>query len=115
ECSHQHFYMMETMSPVEDGSDTALYFSPFRPSVKRPIHAIATSYHACANMVLFYRKLRAAAAQDMHEVDHHLAKFEAYLTAFEAALEQSRGLTARGRTFSNRITDALRADVGAAA
>lgn len=55
EVSHQYLNIVQRLSPLDDGSDDTLYYSPFRLE-PRPIKGIVTAYHAAGNMLLFFRE-----------------------------------------------------------
>src|SRR5262249_18543782 len=63
EASHQYFHLMEYVGPVDDGSDSTLYYSPFK-GTERPLRAILLAYHAFANVLLLYRARRLEAHGD---------------------------------------------------
>jgi HEXXH motif-containing protein len=54
EASHQHYFALERLTSLHDGSDDALYHSPIK-NRGRPIEAILFSFHAFGNGVLFDR------------------------------------------------------------
>lgn len=64
ECAHQYYYMLERLGPMDDGSDTRLYWSP--PIRKeRPLSRVLMAYHALANtLILFDRVLDAGLDTD---------------------------------------------------
>jgi HEXXH motif-containing protein len=64
EASHQYFYLLSQLGPVDDGSDPTLYYSPLKDT-GRPIGMILLAYHACVNMLLLHR----AFANTGHDTD----------------------------------------------
>ena len=54
EASHQYLNVLCRLGPVDDGTDTRLYYSPAMRT-DRPLGRILVAYHAFANMLLFYR------------------------------------------------------------
>jgi HEXXH motif-containing protein len=99
EGTHQYLYIIKRLGPIDDGTDETLYFSPFR-NMGRPILYIVFAYHAFANVLLFYRMLRAAGvtqAASGVDLDLQIKKLEEQLLTIEEALRSTRALTAIGR------------------
>ena len=98
EASHQYFYLLSCLGPVDDGTDDSLYYSPLVDR-KRPLNRILFAYHACANILRFYRLSLANGAPD----DGYCATNEPVVTGqlaqLGAALRGNPALTQVGRTF----------------
>ncbi|HSO34995.1 MAG TPA: HEXXH motif-containing putative peptide modification protein [Labilithrix sp.] len=98
EASHQHFYILGQLGPVDDGSDRTLYFSPARRA-DRPIDKILLAYHAFANVLLFYRQCRSngVSGGDAELCERQERDYEACLATLQRPLETTRALTPLGR------------------
>jgi HEXXH motif-containing protein len=91
ELSHQHYYVATRLGPVDDGSDSTLYYSPVKRR-GRPIANILLAYHAFGNVVLLMRDLLASGFRDgtgyveanEREICELLAKLEIGLKASPA-------------------------------
>jgi HEXXH motif-containing protein len=101
EATHHYLHIASRIGAIDDGTDTALHYSPFR-NKDRPIFFIVAAYHAFANVLLFYRAARArgfvpdtpdtfAALRDREGV---LAR---QLAVIEPALLANRALTPLGQ------------------
>jgi HEXXH motif-containing protein len=96
ECSHQYFHLVEELGPVDDGSDRRLYWSPLTRS-ERPLDRILIAHHAVANIIRFYRAVAARGLDVDGHAETELDRQTDCLHALEAALENTRALTDRGR------------------
>jgi hypothetical protein len=107
EATHQYFYVLSRLGPVEDGTDTNLYFSPFK-NTGRPLRYIVLTYHAFGNVVLFYRGLRAQGltAYELGR-DVYLQELEGKLAILENTLRSCRTLTPIGKALWEPIFDQL--------
>ncbi|MGH9326625.1 MAG: aKG-HExxH-type peptide beta-hydroxylase [Terriglobia bacterium] len=99
EATHQYLYIARRLGRMDDGKDTTLYFSPFR-NAGRPIYNILITYHAFANVVLFYRTalshgLRVDQASAL-AVEKRMKELEQKLQPLEQALESTTSLTPLG-------------------
>ncbi len=109
EVSHQHYFLGLMVSPVHDGSDETLYYSPLKRR-GRPIDKILLGYHAFANVVLFYRACRARGIETHVEE----AKILPELAELEAPLRETRALTELGRAIWEPLAERLEATRDAA-
>ena len=84
---------------MDDGKDDTLYFSPFR-NTGRPIYNILITYHAFANVVLFYRTALAhglsADETSALAVQERVKELEEKLQPLEQALQATTSLTPLG-------------------
>lgn len=84
---------------MDDGKDDALYFSPFR-NTGRPIFNILITYHAFANVVLFYRTALAnglsADPTFAPAVEERVKELTQKLEPLEQALQATKSLTPLG-------------------
>jgi HEXXH motif-containing protein len=63
EAAHQYFLILRRLGPVDDGTDRSLYHSPL-VNRGRPLDRILFGFHACANILGFYRACMATDALD---------------------------------------------------
>ena len=61
EAAHQYYLLISRLGPVDDGTDGALYYSPLVDK-PRPLNRILFAFHACANILAYYRQCQAAAS-----------------------------------------------------
>lgn len=111
ESTHHYLYILKRLGPLEDGSDGALYFSPFR-NVGRPILYIIFAYHAFANVLLFYRTLRRqglSADEPGFYSDQRIHDLEESLRTLEGSLQSTTALTSLGRALCEPLYERIRA------
>jgi HEXXH motif-containing protein len=111
EASHQYLHIINRLGPIDDGSDSRLYYSPFR-NKERPIFYIVAAYHAFGNVLLFYRNARALGMVPDQELRadafvHRERTLEAQLRQLEAPLQNSGALTELGNALWEPLHDAL--------
>lgn len=98
---------------IDDGTDTALYYSPFR-RMNRPINAIVIAYHAFANVLMFYRMCHESGRVDSDYCLSQEKTLLLQLKQLEAALRSTRVLTPIGRALweplAQRVNRTLRAE-----
>jgi HEXXH motif-containing protein len=94
ECAHQHFHLVRTAGPLDDGSDDSLYFSPF-VGEQRDIASILLTYQAFANEALLLRTCELSGLGDPH-AGERAAMIRTTLAPLEVALSASPGLTPLG-------------------
>jgi HEXXH motif-containing protein len=105
EASHQYYEIADWLAPLTNGTDTALYYSPFKRA-ERPIDRLLTAYHAFANVLLLYIQL---ANKDAH-ANYVKAEAQTLITQLrdtQAALERSPGLTVGGELLWRTLAVAL--------
>ena len=99
EATHQYLYIARRLGSMDDGKDDALYFSPFR-NTGRPIFNILITYHAFANVVLFYRTALAnglsADPTFAPAVEERVKELTQKLEPLEQALQATKSLTPLG-------------------
>jgi HEXXH motif-containing protein len=101
ECAHQYFYLLERLGPLDDGSDSRLYWSP-PIRRERPLSRILMAYHALANVRLFYEGFRVmgyeSEAQDGPAyVARNLSGLDAAIAELDVPLRASAAFTCLGR------------------
>jgi HEXXH motif-containing protein len=96
EGSHQYFYLATRIGPVDDGSDSTMYYSPIKAR-GRPLHYILLAYHAFANVELFYRDCLAGGYEGVNGyVVRNSATLRAQLDQLEDVLAATTALTPLG-------------------
>lgn len=96
ETTHQYYYLLTRMGPVDDGSDAELYFSPAKQR-GRPIHYILIAYHAFANVLLFSQRCLANGYDDPDGyLQRNVLALTEWMRHFEAALGTTKALTPLG-------------------
>jgi hypothetical protein len=110
EATHQYLYIARRLGRMDDGNDDTLYFSPFR-NTGRPIYNILITYHAFANVVLFYRRALAhgLSADEIPTtiVQKRLKELEQKLQPLEQALQSTASLTPLGLALWEPLRDEL--------
>lgn len=99
EATHQYLYIARRLGRMDNGKDDTLYFSPFR-NTGRPIYNILITYHAFANVVLFYRTALAhglsADVTSALAVQKRAKELEEKLQPLDQALQSATSLTPLG-------------------
>ena len=99
EATHQYFYMARRLGRMDDGKDETLYFSPFR-NTGRPIYNILITYHAFANVLLFYKTAlahgRSIDQGSALAIQERVRELEEKLQPLEQALQSTTSLTPLG-------------------
>lgn len=108
ECSHQYYYMLERLGPIDDGTDTELYWSP--PIRKaRPLSRVLMAYHALANTLLFFNRIKQTGYDDRGYVDANEAFLREDIQTLAKPLRGNPALTEFGRglfqPLDERITE----------
>jgi len=102
EAAHQYFYLGRWFSEYTNESAGSF----FSPAVKkeRPLWAILLSYHAFANVTIYYRQI--ACQLDANDEAWYERNME-LSDKFNKILEQNSGLTTQGR----KLFESLRAQI----
>ncbi len=99
EATHQYLYIARRLGRMDDGTDDTLYFSPFR-NTGRPIYNILITYHAFANVLLFYRTALThglpADQISALSLEERVEELELKLQPLEHALQSTKSLTPLG-------------------
>lgn len=107
EATHNYFYLAMALGPVEDGTDTTLYYSPVKRR-GRPIQFILLAYHAFANVLLLMRELREAGYPDPKGyVDGNEEDLIPQLDQLREGLTASNGLTPLGEALWRPLAERL--------
>ena len=97
ETTHQYYYLVTRLGPVDDGRDPELYYSPAKQR-GRPIHYILIAYHAFANVLLFSQQCLMNGYDDPDGYLHrNVAALSEWMVHFETALRATRALTPLGK------------------
>jgi hypothetical protein len=107
EGTHQYMLLLSRLGNLDNGGDPTLYYSPVKKT-GRPISAIALSYHAFANIILFYRLCQAnGLADDGYCVRNEKAMRE-QVAVLEEPLRTTQALTPQGRALWEPLAGRLR-------
>jgi HEXXH motif-containing protein len=106
EASHQYMMMLHWLGPLDDGTDTNLYYSPLKQT-GRPLSRIALAYHAVGNILLFYRLCRATGAPDNGYWARQEPRATAQLKQLEAPLRNNPALTSIGQALCHPLMERL--------
>jgi HEXXH motif-containing protein len=107
EATHEYCHMASYCGPVDDGSDTTLYYSPIR-GTERPLWAILVAYHAVANIALLYRECRKSGYVAPEYLDASEPEAIGWLAELDRPLASTRALTTVGRALYEPLRDQLR-------
>lgn len=108
ECTHQYFYLASMVSPVLNGNDTELYFSPLK-NTDRPLDKILVGFHADANILLYVKEvLTRSPADPFYQGERALLEHD--LALLERPLRSTHGLTALGEALWRPLAMRLRKD-----
>lgn len=105
EASHQYLNLLCRLGPIDDGTDTDLYYSPVMRS-ERPLGRIVVAYHAFANILLLYRLFRANSIADDYCARRE-AELVSYVEQLESPLRSNQALTSIGRGLCNPLIERL--------
>ncbi len=104
EASHQYFYLATQLGPVDDASDTNLYYSP-AVQTARPLSRILLAFHAFANVLLYYRACRRTGAQEDSYFDRHETRLERDVKQLSIPLLGNPALTSVGRSLCDPLIE----------
>jgi hypothetical protein len=97
EASHQYFHLLTRVDAPDDGSDTALYFSPV-VGRERPLSAILVAFHAFANVWLFLASTSRAGDEAVRRYSEHRRRWlRPRLRSLADPLRGNAALTETGR------------------
>lgn len=107
EFSHQYYLLLDAVAPlVNKEEQPRLYYSSFKMK-HRPLGKILLTYHATANMALFWHDLAGSDANPLYR--HELDKLLRHTDSLGAIIAASGGLSATGEA----MFDTQRALLGA--
>jgi HEXXH motif-containing protein len=109
ELSHQYYYLATRLGPVDDGSDSELYWSPVKQT-GRPIANILLAYHAFGNVLLLMRSLLANAVTPAAPIESNAQELAGQLIELQRGLDTTRALTDVGLGLYDPLRDALELD-----
>ena len=108
EGSHQYLQMLTRLGPLDDGTDSRLYYSPLK-GTGRPIRGILVAYHAVANILLWTREALATGAGDAEYFERNAAALPEKLAVLDEALTTTPALTPLGRLLWEPLHERLQA------
>ena len=106
EASHQYLNLLCRLGPIDDGTDTNLYYSPARQT-ERPLGKIVTAYHAFANMLQFYRMCRSNGLVGEGDYSQREAELVSQVDQLETPLRSNSALTLIGRSLCDPLIERL--------
>lgn len=106
EASHQYFYILQKLGPVDDGSDDQLYYSPARDQ-GRPLMFILLAYHAFANILLCLNELVASGFSTAHLLRRQ-RELQEWVPVLETPLRNNPALSDIGNALWQPIHERLR-------
>jgi len=106
ELSHQYYYVATRLGPVDDGSDSTLYWSPVKQT-GRPIANILLAYHAFGNVLLLMRDLLGAGVTPAEPIARNAEDLAGQLAELQAGLDTTRALTEVGAGLYQPMREAL--------
>jgi HEXXH motif-containing protein len=92
EATHQYMFAAVKASPLDDGTDTALYYSPVK-GAQRPISKILIAFHAVGNVLLLAMRLTESGHDRDHYWQKNLDRLGDQITALDEVLTNSTSLT----------------------
>jgi len=96
EATHQYMNILMKLEPLDDGSDTKLYWSPAVETV-RPVSKIVAAFHAFGNVLLFYRRCRERGMVNSPECDRQHALLSGWMRDLIPPITDNPALTKSGR------------------
>lgn len=106
EAAHQYFYMLQRVGPLDDGSDTTLYWSP-PIRMKRPLSRILMAFHALVNVLQVYAAVRAAGCADAPYIAANEPALREAIEALNRPLLRNPALTDLGRSLYEPLAELL--------
>lgn len=107
EGTHQYMLLLSRFGNLDNGSDPTLHYSPVKKT-GRPISAIALSYHAFANIILFYRLCQANGLADDGYCAYNEKEMLEQVSVLEEPLRTTQALTPQGRALWEPLAWRLR-------
>lgn len=108
EITHQYLFLATRLGPIDDGTETRLFYSPVR-GIPRPIEFIVIAYHAFANVYLFYDELARCGVEEARSREQ-LTTLLPQLRTLEEAIDATSALTSIGvalcQPLQRRLLDA---------
>ncbi len=96
ESAHQWYFVAERVNELTNDADTKKYYSPFKRK-DREIRVILQTYHAFANVLIYYIELRHGGPRCVGE--REIFNLRDRVLEIEGHLDKTNGLTVWGREF----------------
>jgi hypothetical protein len=106
ESSHQYFYLLQKVGPLDDGSDDTLYYSP-ATRTKRPLSRLLMALHAFVNVLDLYEAVRRHETPDLAYVVANEPTLLADIARLDEPLRDNPALTDLGRGLYQPLADRL--------
>jgi len=107
EATHQYMYAATKASPLDDGTDTSLYYSPVK-GANRPISKILIAFHAVGNVLLLATRLTDLGHDHGHYWRKNLDRLVPQATVLDDALAKNKSLTHVGNCLYLPLRRALK-------
>lgn len=106
EATHQYMNVAAKLEPLDDGTDTNVYWSP-AVQTERPVSKIVAAFHAFGNVLLFYRHCRAAGIANTGECDRQEALLGSWMNDLVPPVKDNPALTRTGNALCRPLLSAL--------
>jgi hypothetical protein len=110
EASHQYMHALRWLGGLDDGSDATLYYSPIKRT-GRSLSRIVLSYHAFANILLFYRLCRRHGVLNNQYIASNEPVVATQVKLLEEPLRKTTALTPIGLALCEPLMARLSQDV----
>lgn len=107
EACHQYFYLLRRLGPVNDTSDSTLYYSP-AVDRDRPLDRILMAYHAFANVLLFYEAALSSDLKEDLDCVRTVVRLREDVELMEGPLRDNIALTPLGYALVQPLMERLR-------
>jgi HEXXH motif-containing protein len=106
EATHQYMNVAAKLEPLDDGSDSTMYWSP-AVQTERPVSKIVAAFHAFGNVLLFYRWCREAGVAERAECDRQEALLGSWMEFLAPPVRDNPALTRTGNALCRPLLAAL--------
>lgn len=106
EATHQYMNVLSKIEPLDDGTDTATYWSP-AVQTERPVAKIVAAFHAFGNVLLFYRWCREAGLANRAECERQERLLGSWMADLVPPVRDNPALTRTGNALCRPLLAAL--------
>ena len=104
EASHQYFYLLQRVGPVDDGSDHTLYWSPpIRRN--RPLSRVFMAFHALVNVLKLYEAIERLGGAEARYAAANAPALRRDIAVLRKPLHGNPALTPFGRSLYEPLGD----------
>jgi HEXXH motif-containing protein len=107
EATHQYMNVLRKVQPLDDGTDSNLYWSP-PVNANRPISKIIAALHAFGNVQLFYRLCAARGLPNQAECERQNGIMQEWLDVLVGPTVENPSMTPTGRALCQPLIEKLR-------